>query len=124
MKLLLSFPHDYFCEQLPGGGGGGDNFNKRCLSNTVCNFKSSRKFGRSSRILNRSKYKFHSMSRFFSTVTQNCVISPRKIPVSRFPEEFCFSPETGTVSGAKHGHSYFIKQQKAKQSLVEITNLA
>ena len=55
-----------------GGRWGGDNSNKRCLSNTVCNLKSSRKLGRSSR----------------------CHVLTDRNTISRFPEDFCFSPET------------------------------
>ena len=64
---------------------GGDNSNKRCLSNTAYNFKSTRKFGRSSRFFggqhSSKNIKLHS-----SAVSQNYVIFPPKnSPVSRFP---------------------------------------
>ena len=54
---------------------GGDNSNKRCLSNTRSQLKSSRKFGSSSRILG-----IHSrMSRFFSAMSRNYRVFPGKI---------------------------------------------
>ena len=54
---------------------GGDNSNKRCLSNTRSQLKSSRKFGSSSRILG-----IHSrMSRFFSPMSRNYRVFPGKI---------------------------------------------
>ena len=54
---------------------GGDNSNKRCLSNTRSQLKSSRKFGSSSRILG-----IHSrMSRFFSALSRNYRVFPGKI---------------------------------------------
>ena len=54
---------------------GGDNSNKRCLSNTRSQLKSSRKFGSSSRILG-----IHSrMSRFFSALSRNYRMFPGKI---------------------------------------------
>ena len=54
---------------------GGDNSNKRCLSNTRSQLKSSRKFGSSSRILG-----IHSrMSRFFSALSRNYRVFPGKM---------------------------------------------
>ena len=58
---------------------GGDNSNKRCLSNTRSQLKSSRKFGSSSPILG-----IHSrMSRFFSALSRNYRVFPGKISKCR-----------------------------------------
>ena len=64
----------------------------------MCNFKSSRKFGRSSL----SKCKFCPISRFFLQCPRTMTNFPEKFPsltipgkISKFPDEFCFSPETG-----------------------------
>lgn len=64
---------------------GGDNSNKCCLSNTMCNLKSSQKFGRSYDALTdqNTLYKFHSMSRFFSVMSLN--ISQKTSWISWFP---------------------------------------
>ena len=74
--------------------------NKRCLINTVCNFTYSRKFGRSSRLFNQWKCKLCSICRWPRTTSY----FPEKFPslqipgiIPRFPEELCFSPETGLV---------------------------
>lgn len=53
--------HDCNCIWLMINGrvilAGGDNPNKHSLNNTICNFKSSQKFGRSSWFLNQAKCK-------------------------------------------------------------------
>ena len=91
-----------FQKQADSKETGGDNSNKRCLSNTRSQLKSSRKFGSSSRIL-----RIHSrMSRFFSTMSRNYRVFriPEKFPsvpipgeISRFPEQFWLCPETAFV---------------------------
>ena len=75
--------------------------NKRCLSNTMCNYESSRKFGRSSGVF---RYKNANLRSFFLQYPRTMSYLSEKIPsfaipskISRFPEEFCFSPETGLV---------------------------
>ena len=70
---------------------GGDNSNKRCLSNTRSQLKSSRKFGSSSRILG-----IHSRtSRFFSAMSRNYRVFPGKI--SKCPDSRRNLQISGTI---------------------------
>ena len=67
----------------------GHNSNKRCLSNTVCNFKSFRNLGDPDFSVTFSqKYRT-------SALSQDYIIFPRKIPRSPDSRQNCFSPETG-----------------------------
>ena len=63
------------CEKRAKANTGGDNSNKRCLSNTRSQLKSSRRFGSSSRILGIH----YRMFRFFSAMSRNYRVFPGKI---------------------------------------------
>lgn len=63
-----------------GGGGGeeGDNFNKLCLCNTMCNVESPRKLGRSSRFFRRHSCSNVKLGGFFCSFSEK--ISSVQIP--------------------------------------------